>query len=404
MYQLPCVYSVSRRHGCKRRSTTAAAASNPASARHGAVTGPQPASRAGAVVSSAPDDHMRLDSNSLESSAASDSLHFHPDEDLPDTFQYLADDDFVMDVDMDLANFPAFSFSPPVQTPSNISSDTYLSSNQRKAGQTPSTSCTTSSTSLNVDNVKLSGFDVSLSAASKALASANQRPNSTSKTTDQSAIEEDHQNSHDCEAYALGLLRSLHHWPLYSPDKYNQPPPEKQTDTLANRNPTDPEALPSLDTILRANKYALSGVVKLLDCSCAQRPHLATLYMAIITKMLSLYELAATAEASSSTSAASSTLTTLQGPRLVRTTIMQVGAFDLDEDDQATLQSGILLRQLKKMEAAIEESASMGTEAGKADGTEQTSVRQWHNMAMSMIKIELRRIYQDCKERLLIIT
>lgn len=88
---------------------------------------------------------------------------------------------------------------------------------------------------------------------------------------------------------------------------------------------------------------------------------------------------------------------------------MQVGVFDLDEDDQATLQRGILLRQLRKMERAIETFAALGGGGGGGDGANgggnepDLSVRQWHSVAVSMMKKELSRIYQNCKERLLII-
>lgn len=161
---------------------------------------------------------------------------------------------------------------------------------------------------------------------------------------------------------------------------------------------------PSLDTILYANKCALSGVVKLLDCACAQHPHLANLYMSIITKMLSLYEIAANTVVSSSgcpsTASPASAAHNLLGSSLVHTTTIQVGVFDLDEEDQATLQHGILLRQLRKMENAIEKLASLG--AGE-NNDRDISVRRWHSVTVSMMKKELQRIYQNCKERLLII-
>ncbi|KAI4263600.1 MAG: hypothetical protein L6R42_001260 [Xanthoria sp. 1 TBL-2021] len=253
--------------------------------------------------------------------------------------------------------------------------------------------------------MKISGFNVTLPAVSKALAAAYHRPTDSYRSSDQFTGSEQSKENHNCEAYALSLLRSLHHWPLHSHEKHNQITPSSQTGTLADSYQTDsnagPEVLPRLDTILHANKCALSGVVKLLDCSCAQRPYLATLYMSIITKMLSLYELAATADISSSESSSSaSPANTSSGPRLACTTIMQVGVFDLDDDDQATLQRGILLRQLRKMERAIEKFASLGS--GDTNDHD-LSVRQWHSVAVSMIKKELQRLYQNCKERLLII-
>lgn len=78
---------------------------------------------------------------------------------------------------------------------------------------------------------------------------------------------------------------------------------------LTNAN-ANVEELAPLDKTLCANKCTLAGVVNLLGCSCAQRSYLAILYLSITTKTHSLCAIVATTD---------------------------VGAFHLDEEEQATL-------------------------------------------------------------------
>ena len=341
------------------------------------------------------------------SRTANEGITFHNGNDFPDPFQYLADDDFTISLDVDGSKFSAFAFGNSPRTPYHPSQNAYLTPTQQELEQA-SWIATPSTTSVHGEDLRISGYNVALPAASKASGGALNQLTDSHENPNQATGNEKPREVHDCEAYALTLLRSLHHWPLYSPDKHDQVTSSTQAcavseTSLANID-TNPEVLPSLDKILYANRCALSGVVKLLDCACAQRPHLAILYMSIITKMLSLYEIAATTDISSpdcpSSASPASATHNLSGPHLVRSTIIQVGVFDLDEEDQATLQRGILLRQLRKMENVIEKLASLSN--GDANDHD-ISVRQWHSVAVSMIKKELQRIYQNCKETLLII-
>lgn len=331
------------------------------------------------------------------SGSENENIAFHDHNHLKDPFQYLTDDDFIMDVDLDS------SIGNILPTPDDPSQNVYLPLSQQELEQASWTPfATPSTTSIHGENLGISEDSVGLPAAFKAIGGALNRPTDSYKSPTQATGNEKPIEVHDCETYALILLRWLHHWPLYSPDKHNQACVASET-CLANSS-ANPEVLHSLDTILYANKSVLSGVVKLLDCSCAQRPHLATLYMSIITKMLSLYEIAGTTNISSSDCPSmappASPTHNLSGPCLARNTIMQVGVFDLDEEDQTTLQHSILLRQLRKIERAIEKFASLG---GGDANDHDTSIRQWRSMAISMIKKELQRIYQNCKQRLLVI-
>lgn len=408
--QLHCTYSVSRRHGCKRRIacnpavTTPEAANIPQSSRG---DGGSPAS----TTRSQGRDIIGLptyDSNELsESCTTNESINFHNGNDLPNPFQYLAENDFTTNVDMDGLKGSAFAFDNPLPTPYEPSPNAYLPQSQQEPGQAAWTPTTTpSTTSVHTEDLRNSEYNVALPITSKAIADALNRSIDSHKNPNLATSNETTQEVHDCEAYALTLLRSLHHSPLYFPDKDNQISSSHQACAVSERyltnNNTNPEVLHSLDTILDANKCALSGVMKLLDCSCAQRPHLASLYIAIITKMLSLYEIAATTDISSrdcTNSAPPSGAHKLCGPRLARTTAIQVGVFDLDEEDRATLQRGILLRQIRNMERPIEKFASLS--AGDANNHD-ISVRQWHGVAVSMIKKELQRVYQNCLSEILI--
>ena len=407
--QLQCIYSVSRRHGSKRRVAYEPAITTnvapPRSSADGGGPSESAAKRQGHDTVNYATSNNR---ESGESSTVNEGLNFNNRNDLPDLFQYPGDDDFTMSLDVDSSKFSSFAFSNYLPTSYDPSQHSNLPHHQQEpepASWTPFTSPSTAS--IHGEDFRMVGDDLALPTASKAINGRLTRPTDCFNTPNQTSGNEKSNEVHDCEAHALNLLRSLHHWPLYPSDEPSQITTSKQTravlDAQSPNSNASPEAFHSLDTILHANKSALSGVLQLLDCSCAQRPHLATLYISIITKMLSLYERAATTDISSpeSRNPASSASATqgLPGPRLARTTLVQLGVFDLDEDDQASLLRGILLRQLRKMEGAIEKFASLGY--GDPDKYD-VSVRQWLNVAVSMIKKELQRIYQNCEERLLV--
>ncbi|KAL8665038.1 MAG: hypothetical protein Q9202_002594 [Teloschistes flavicans] len=316
-----------------------------------------------------------------ESNTATEAITFHNNHEFLNPLQYLADED------------SAFGLGSTLPTLYDLSGDAYLSPSQQEARQAHSMPYATPSSEHSYSDAGSSALRGSID---------------TLKDPNQAGNHEKSQEAHDCEAFALSVLRSLHYLPLYATNKYRQNTSGIQaaalSETYSGTITDGPEVIPSLDTILRANRSALSGVVTLLECSCARKPHLATLYMSIITRILSLYELAASTDISllspSNSTAPTSPTHNLSQAHLARTAIIQVGVFDLDEEDQATLQRGILLRQLRNMERAIEKFASLGI--GDANDHD-TSVRQWHSVSVSMIKKELQRIYHNCKERLLII-
>lgn len=194
----------------------------------------------------------------------------------------------------------------------------------------------------------------------------NKAPSSSNSTTTTKSM-------HDCEARAITVLRSLHHSPV----------PHLNETTLLTA--TEQDLVPSFDKVLLANKAALNGWSELMSCTCASCPHLTFLYVSILSKVLFWYRVAAAAScplvsnarsvsnnASSETqspphqtsSSTSSTPSSLDPPPRVeqfgvRPTTIQIGMLDLDQEDQANLRRVILLRELRKVEKAIDDMTSV---------------------------------------------
>ena len=338
---------------------------------------------------------------------AREAISLYSRNDIPDPFRYLADDEPSLGLDADGSKYPDFTFGNPLPTPYDQSPSDYLPSSSQEQEQAPWMPFATPSTTSAYEEIgRNSEDDVIPPAASKVPQGASDRPTDSHKNPDQATSHGKSKEVHDCEAHAIKILRSLHRWPLYSPDMLSEIMSSNHTqavsETCLDNGHTNPEVFYSLDTILYANKRALLGVDKLLDCSCVQHPHLATLYISIITKMLSLYEIAVTTDVSSadcanSTASMASATHTSSGPRLAHNLTIQVGVFDLDEEDQAILQRGLLLQQLGKMERVIDKFASLDSGDPR---DHDISVRQWLSVATSMIKKELQRVCQSCKEKL----
>lgn len=167
--------------------------------------------------------------------------------------------------------------------------------------------------------------------------------------------------SHDCEALALRLLRSL---------QCN----DQTTQFCQQSHHNQPSCpMPSIDTVLSVNKAALTNLIPLLKCSCAQSPHIAMLHSAISSKVIFWYKVAVTARYQDDA-------VTLQPIKI------QLGVLDLDDDDQATLQRTVLLRELRKAEKVMEAFDSSYTGEEEAPG--------WHVSAVRNMREELKGIIQ----------
>ncbi|RGP76472.1 fusarubin cluster-transcription factor [Fusarium sporotrichioides] len=170
--------------------------------------------------------------------------------------------------------------------------------------------------------------------------------------------------SHGCEETALRLLRSLH---------CNDQTTEfcKQAHGNQSSHP-----VPSIDTVLSVNKAALANIIPLLKCACSREPHITMLHGAILSKVLFWYSVAVT------------DCYHTEGI-VIRPIKIQLGMLDLDDEDQATLQGTVLLRELRKAEAVIETFESSYNTKGKTAG--------WNVSAVRNMTEELRDIMRKIK-------
>ncbi|KAL2671405.1 hypothetical protein Neosp_013991 [[Neocosmospora] mangrovei] len=178
----------------------------------------------------------------------------------------------------------------------------------------------------------------------------------------------DPKQAHDCEALALGVLRSLHH---HNADGICKAP------AAANGGMNLAKPMPSIDTVLFANKAALTNLIPLLKCPCARNPHIALLHSTILSKTIFWYRVAVTARYHA------------EGAEL-RPMKIQLGMLDLDDDDQATLQRAVLLRELRKAEKVMET-------FDECSASEE-EVPEWHATAIQNMKEELQEIIQKIKK------
>ncbi|KAF4446286.1 fusarubin cluster-transcription factor [Fusarium austroafricanum] len=176
--------------------------------------------------------------------------------------------------------------------------------------------------------------------------------------------------SHDCEALALRVLRLLHCNTSMDQNNYKQSP----NNIIL---PNQACSTPSIDAVLSVNKAALADLIPLLKCACARNPHIAMLHSAILSKVIFWYRIAVTARYHS------------EGVEL-RPMKIQLGMLDLDDEDQATLQRTVMLRELRKAEKVMETFDSLAIGAQEAPN--------WHVSAVRNMKEELQDIIQKVKK------
>ncbi|OHE95048.1 hypothetical protein CORC01_09705 [Colletotrichum orchidophilum] len=223
---------------------------------------------------------------------------------------------------------------------------------------------------------------------------------------------------HDCENRASNLLRSLH----YDPSLFAH---VKQA-SAADVPPVDgdgPVTIPSVDKIILANRAALATLPDLFDCPCSRYPHMALLDVAILSKVLFWYRVAICALNTPSQSGGADEAAVLEqqqqpgsvtsgssasqsgsfdggrdvgkgGVPSMRPVSIQLGELQLDAEDQAVLQSGILLRELQKMKGLIHKFRELDV-CWAAEDTESSgdaSASQWCRLAMPKICQELEAL------------
>ncbi|KAF2993499.1 hypothetical protein E8E13_000507 [Curvularia kusanoi] len=207
---------------------------------------------------------------------------------------------------------------------------------------------------------------------------------------------------HDCEARATEILHSV----LYNPDRFTD---LSRAATTSNGADTARDvAVPRVDKIILLNRKALANLPELLDCTCAQYPHLALLHVAILCKVLFSYRVVLCAydtrnsapgseDQSPSSSGRGSSSSSINSMPPVK---VQIGELHLDADDQATLQSAILLRELRKMENMVRKMnvLDMAWANEEAETTGELSAVYWYRLSMPIICKELDTLIKMATE------
>lgn len=170
---------------------------------------------------------------------------------------------------------------------------------------------------------------------------------------------------HDCEAMALKLLRSLH-----CNDQTSEYCKQAHSTQVSCQ-------MPSIDTVLSVNKAALTNLTPLLKCACARNPHIAMLHSAILSKVIFWYRVAVSARYHTESVA-------LQPVKI------QLGVLDLDEEDQATLQRTVLLRELGKAERVLDTFDSCYRQKNETPN--------WHTSAVNNMRQELQAVVERMKK------
>ncbi|KAF2439092.1 hypothetical protein P171DRAFT_448598 [Karstenula rhodostoma CBS 690.94] len=219
---------------------------------------------------------------------------------------------------------------------------------------------------------------------------------------------------HDCEAKALAMLHSLH----------------MKSMEHATYGTRSSQQIPPLDKILHSNRVAVSTLGDLLQCHCAQQPHLALLYMAAISKTLFWYRLAINLSFRSATqihgarheptsphshtgpfsmSPGPNTTTTATNtmssqineiPKArARSNTIQIGSFDLEEEDEAVLVRSVVMTEVKKAARLVDfmKSGGMQTNVAEEQGEESLSVGSWYRAGGEKLEREIQHTLREAR-------
>ncbi|TRX89783.1 hypothetical protein FHL15_009373 [Xylaria flabelliformis] len=209
-------------------------------------------------------------------------------------------------------------------------------------------------------------------------------------------------STHDCEAQAISILRSMQHGEMY------------EGATSCSSNPILYAKLnlrPSFDRVLATNKAALNGCARLMKCSCALCPHIILLHVSILSKMLFWYRIAAAEKKKSSSESAKSRIDAhtashfpgedppSPGKFSVSPTGIRIGILDLDAEDEYDLRLVLLLRDLRKTENVIDELMNVDRTALDESGDDilKSSV-QWSLGGIARVKEELQDLIKKINQ------
>lgn len=218
--------------------------------------------------------------------------------------------------------------------------------------------------------------------------------------------------SFDCEAEAFTALHSLHTCTMLHTD-----PPGlfKQTPTRTyTKSGEITDRMPPLDKVLYFNRAAISTLQELLDAPGFHRPHLALLYMTIVSKVLFWYRLIVSSQhqsklgprppsldndkASNRHASPPSTCSNTTD-RGVQSVSFQIGVFDLEDEDQKLLIKGVLLREVRKLEDIVIKMRMLGdeyTRSNECDGGQHGS--SWYGVAGYKMQAEIQNALRQIEE------
>ena len=217
---------------------------------------------------------------------------------------------------------------------------------------------------------------------------------------------------YDCEAEAFTALHSLHSCTMLHTDH----PGELNKVTTRTRTSFGgvTDRMPPVDKVLYFNRAAISTLKKLLRAPHLQQPHIALLYMTIASKVLFWYRIiisshyqANSKPAVPSLSSTSSSTDQLSSPgtwsttsdHAVKPVSFQIGIFDLGDDDQKLLMKGILLRELRKLEAVVGEMKRLGDEPTRDDVYhDESHALNWYAVAGTKMQAEVQDVLRQIKE------
>lgn len=219
---------------------------------------------------------------------------------------------------------------------------------------------------------------------------------------------------YDCEAEAFTALHSLHACTMLHTDR-----PGDVSQTTTRRSTSFGEVtdrMPPLDKVLYFNRAAISTLKELLDSPCVQQPHLALLYMTIASKVLFWYRLVISSQYQSksgprSPSSSDYNNNTSNGhpsppssdsnttDRAVKSVSIQIGVFDLEDEDQKLLMRGVLLREVRKLEGVVDKMKMLGDEHRRDNEfDDEQNESNWYGVASNKMQAEVRDTLRQIKE------
>ena len=218
--------------------------------------------------------------------------------------------------------------------------------------------------------------------------------------------------TYDFEAEAFTALHSLHSCTMLHAGQPGEP--NRMTTGAGTRLRQATDHIPSLDKVLYFNRAAINTLNKLLDSPSVQQPHLALLYMTIASKVLFWYRLVVSSqyqpksEPRSPSSDNNNTSTSQSSPlsrcsntvdRAVKSVSIQIGVFDLEDEDQKLLMSGVLLREVMKLESIVDKIKMLGGgDARDDDCDDEQHVSNWYGVVGSKMQADVQDTLRQIKE------